>query len=428
MQITTTHPSETETVLIIVPSQEELTKLKQHVLGHFKNRVKVAGFREGKVPLELIEKNVDQAALQSEFLEEAVNNYYSEAVQKEKIRPVDNPEVTISKFVPFTTLEFEAKVPVIGKITLPDYKKIKKAKDSVKVTDEDVNEIIESLKKRMAEKSEVDRPVQDGDEVFIDFRGVDDKGEAVSGAEGKDYPLAVGSKTFIPGFEENIIGLKPGDEKTFTLTFPKDYGVKALANKDVTFSITVMKVNEVVEPIVDEAFVAKVGPFKTVDELKSDIKKQVEHERKHELDRNFESELVKEISDESTVEMPEIMINDQVERMIAELKQNLMYRGQTWQEYLDEEGKDEESFKNDVLAPQARERVKAGLVLSEIAEREGIDITPEEMEIRIQVLKNQYKDAQMQAELEKPENRRDVASRLLTEKTLSKLTAYATTK
>jgi trigger factor len=428
MHVITTKNSDTEVTLTISIEEDKLTTLKDHVLGHFKSRVKVPGFREGKVPLPLIEKHVDPAALQTEFLEEAINNYYGDAIRQEDLRPVDNPEITLKKFVPFTTLEFEAKVTVLGQVKLPDYKKIKKSKKSLEITDKDIDEIMNSLKKRLAEKKDVDRVAKLGDETWIDFKGVDDKGEPVAGAEGKDYPLAIGSNAFIPGFEENLIGLKAGDDKTFTLKFPKDYNVKALANKDVTFTVTVTKVQEVAEPKVDEVFAAKVGPFKSVKELEGDIKKQLTHERQHEIDRDFESELVKEITEKSKVTVPEVMINDQVERMVAEIKQNVTYRGQTWQEYLEQEGKTEEEFRNDVLTPQAVERVKAGLVLAEIAEQEHLEVTPEELEIRVQILKNQYQDQQMQAELDKPENRREIASRLLTEKTLNKLTSYATSK
>jgi len=427
-QVKVTQKSDTEVVLTVSADEATLRPLKEHVLTHFKNRVKVPGFREGKVPPAILEKNIDPATLQSEFLEEAINNLYVEAVRSENIRPVDNPQVTLTKFVPFTTLEFDAAVPVIGKISLPDYTKIKKSKQAVSVTDKDIDEVITSLRTRMAEKKDVDRAAKDGDQVWIDFTGVDDKNEPISGADGKDYPLLLGSKTFIPGFEENLVGTNAGEAKTFTLTFPKDYGVKALADKKVTFTVNITKVQEVIEPKVDDAFAAQVGPFKTVKELKDDIKKQLTHERQHELDRDFESELVKEISDKSKVTIPAVMINDQVERLLRDLQQNLTYRGQTFPEFLEQEGKTEEQYRKDVLVPQAEERVKAGLVLSEIAEREGIEVTPEELEIRVQILKNQYQDQAMQAELEKPENRRDIAARLLTEKTLNKLVHYATNK
>jgi trigger factor len=426
MQVKTTHPSDTQAKLSVTADEPMLRSMKDHVLTHFRSRVKIAGFRPGTAPLNLIEKHIDPAELQTEFLEETISSLYSQAIQQERLRPVDRPEISIIKFVPFTTLEFEASVPVVGEIKLPEYTKIKKSKVPVTVTTDDVKDVLTSLRQRMADKKDVNRAARDGDQVWIDFKGIDDKGEAVNGAEGKDYPLILGSNTFIPGFEPNLAGLSAGEEKTFTLKFPKDYGVKALANRNVTFTVTVTKVQEVVEPKADDEFAAKAGPFKTLKDLKDDIKRQLQHERQHEADRNYESELIKTIADKSKVTIPDVLINDQVERLIADLRQNLMYRGMTWEEYLEAEGKSEEAYRTEVLIPQARERVKASLVLAEIAEQEKLEVTPEELEVRMQILKGQYQDAAMQAELDKPEARQDIAARLLTEKTVAKLVTYAT--
>jgi trigger factor len=425
MQVSRTNTSDTEIKLVITASEPELLTLKQHVLGHFRSKVKLAGFREGKAPLELIEKNVDQAQFQTEFLEEAVQNLYVQALDNENIRPVDRPEVQLKKFVPYSTLEFEVDVAVVGPVKLPDYKKIKKTKEPIKITDKDVDDVISALQKRMAEKKDVERAAKEGDEVWIDFTGVNDKGEPVNGADGKDYPIILGSNTFIPGFEDNVVGMSATEQKTFTLTFPKDYGVKALANKEVTFTVTVTKVQEVIEPKVDDEFAAKAGPFKSVKDLKVDIKKQVESERQYEADRNHEAELIKQITQKSTVALPPVLIDEQIERFVRELKQNVAYRGMTWQEYLQAEGMDEETYLKDVVRPQAEERLKASLVLAEIADKEDLHVTPEELEIRMQVLKSQYTDASMQAELEKPETRQDIAARMLTEKTIAKITEYA---
>jgi trigger factor len=425
MQVSRTNTSETEIKLVITATGAELLTLKQHVLGHFRSRVKVAGFREGKVPLEMVEKNVDQAQFQTEFLEEAVQNLYVQAIDNEKIRPVDRPEVQLKKFVPFTALEFEVDIPVVGEVKLPDYKKMKKAKEAVEITDKDVDDVIAALQKRLAEKKDVERAAKTGDEVWIDFKGVDAKGEAVNGADGKDYPIILGSNTFIPGFEENVEGMSAGEEKTFTLTFPKDYGVKTLASKDVTFTVTVTKVQELTEPKLDDEFAAKAGPFKTVKELKADIRKQVESERQYEADRNHEAELIKQLTQKTKVSVPDVLIQEQIERSVRELKQNVAYRGLTWQEYLEAEGKSEEDYLKDVVRPQAEERLRASLVLAEIAEKEGLVVTPEELEIRMQLLKGQYQDPGMQAELEKPETRRDIAARMLTEKAIAKITEYA---
>lgn len=427
MQVKRTNTSETEIKLTIVVTEQEMADLKQHVLGHFKDRVKIAGFREGKAPLELIEKNVDPSLLQSEFLEDAINQLYGRAIREENLRPVANPEVSITKFVPFTTLEFDANVVVMGEVTLPDYKKVKKTKPEVKITADDVKDVLKTLQSRAAEKKDVDRAVKEGDQAWIDFKGVDSKGKSVDGAEGKDYPLVIGSKSFIPGFEENLIGMKANDEKTFDLTFPVDYHAKALAKKKVTFTVTVSKVQEVIEPKLDDAFAATVGPFTSLQQLKDDIKKQLQIERQNESDRQFEAELVGELAEKTKVALPASMVEEQIDKIEEQEKQSLMYRGQTWEEHLTEEGLTAEQHREQ-KRPEAEKSIRASLMLAEVAEKEKLEFTTEEVQARIDALKKQYNDPQMQAELDKPENQRDIASRILTEKTVAKLVSYATAK
>lgn len=410
----------TQATITITAHEADLSPLKQHVLQHFQSRVKVPGFREGKVPLAMVEKNVEPAQFQSEFLEEAISQMYSQAIQESNLRPFGRPEVELKKFVPYTELEFDVKVVVIGEIKLGDYKKLKITQPDVTVTAEDVKGVIKSLQTRLSEKKDVNRASKDGDQVWIDFTGVDSKGQSVNGADGKDYPLVLGSNTFIPGFEPNLVGLKAGEEKTFDVTFPKDYQVKALASKKVTFTVIVTKVQEVVEPKADDEFAAKAGPFKTIAELKADIKKQLGLERNNQAQREIENNLVKQLSDKSEVEIPEQMVEEQIDRIENEERQNLAYRGQTWEEHLKEEGVTPEEHREQ-KREAASERVKMGLVLSAVAEAEDLTVTPEELEIRMQILKGQYKDQAMQAELEKPENRQDIAARLLTEKTIAKM-------
>lgn len=425
MQIKQTPKSDTELTLSVVATPDELKKLKEHILTHFQDQVKVPGFRAGKVPPALLEKHVSPAALQQEFLEEAINQFYGQAIRAQQIRPVAQPQVSLKKFVPYTTLEFDAELEILGPITLSDYTKIKKVKKPVKITKEDVDEVLKSLQKRAAESKEVERPAAEDDELVIDFSGKDTNGEPVNGAASTDYPLLLGSKSFIPGFEEQLIGLKTGDEKNFTLTFPKDYRPAVLTGKKVTFRVEVKKVNELALPKLDDTFAAKIGPFKTLADLKEDIKKQLTAERQQAADRQFEGELVQEITAKSKVSVPKSLIDEQIKAMLRELKQNLTYRGQTYEEYLTTEDKTDEQYRKAVLAPQAEERVKAGLVLSEIAEKEKLDVRPEELEIRLKVLKGQYQDQQMQAELDKPENQRDIVNRILTEKTLQRLVSYS---
>lgn len=428
MQITRENVNPTTIKLSIVADEDLLAKTKAGSLSRLGRNLKVQGFRPGKAPQHLIEKNLDPALLQSDFLEQAVNDAYVEAIRQEELRPVVQPQINITKFVPFTTLEFTAEVEVVGEIKLPDYKKVKLAKKPVKVTAEDVNKVIENLQTRVAEKADVDRAAKKGDEVLIDFAGTDAKTkEPIQGADGKDYPLQLGSDTFIPGFEDNLIGVKPGKEKTFDLTFPADYGVATLQNRKVTFAVTIKKVQEMKLPKVDDAFAASVGPFKTVADLKADIKKQLESEQTYQNQREFDNELIEKIAEKAKVAIPKLLIDEEIDRLEDEEKRNLAYRGQTWQEHLDEEGVNEEEHR-EKKREAAELRVKAGLVLSEIANEEKIDVTPEELEIRIQLLKGQYSDAAMQAELDKPEARRQILSGMLSEKTMAKLNDYATAK
>lgn len=424
MHVTRTKPSDTEAVLTITASEPDLSPVKQVILKKLAANMKLAGFRAGKVPLHLVEKNLDQKAFQNEFLEEAMSRLYSAALDQENLRPVSNPEVVLKKFVPFTTVEFTAAVPVIGTIKIADYKNIKLPPSKITIDSKQINDVVASLQKRMAERKSVDRTAKKDDEVTIDFKGTDSGGKPVNGAEGTDYPLALGSNTFIPGFEDNVIGMKSGETKSFVITFPKDYGVKALQGKKVTFEVNVKTVQELIEPSADDDFAAKAGPFKTLAELKEDIKKQLLVERGQEADRSYEEELLQKIAAKSTVGVPISLVDEQIERIEREEMQNLVYRGQTWEEHLAAEGLTAEAHKEQ-KRPAAEDRVKVGIILSEIAETEKITVSPEEFEIRLKSMRSQYQDTAAQAELEKPEVQRDILARMMTEKTIEKLVSYA---
>jgi trigger factor len=416
--------SPTNIILTVTADAADLEPIHRHVLGHFKNIVKVPGFREGKAPLEMVEKYANQQRVLDEFMEHAMNELYRRAVDQEQIRPIATPNVQLKKFVPYTELEFEAETEIIGPVKLPNYKAIKLAKKKPQVTPKDVDEVIQSLRARMAERSETDRAARAGDELIIDFEGTGKDGQKVAGADGKDFPLLLGSKTFIPGFEENLIGVKAGQSKKFEVTFPKDYGAAGLQNKKVDFKVQVKKVQELKQPKVDDDFAAKAGPFKTVAELKTDVKRQLTEEKQRQADIDYQNQLMRKIADKTEIEVPKSLVEEENLRLEDQEKQNLSYRGQTWQEHLDAEGINEQEHRQRHY-PEALERVKVGLILSEIAEKEGLQVTPEEVEVRKQLLKGQYQDPQMQAELDKPENLRDIEARLMTEKTLAKLIDFS---
>jgi trigger factor len=426
MQVQNEQIEATKRQLTVTADRPLLDQTKQTVLKQLGREIKVPGFRPGKAPTHLIEKQLDQRQLQAEFLEQAVNQLYAAAVTQEQLRPVAQPQITITKFVPFTALEFTAEVEVIGDIELADYKKVRLAPKPVNVIAKDVDEVLSDLRRRAAARTDVTRAAQNGDEVTIDFEGTDAKtGKLIEGAEGKGHPLLLGSQAFIPGFEDKLVGLKAGAEKTFPLTFPADYAVKALQKRQVKFRIKVAKVQALSEPKLDDAFAASVGPFKTLAELKADIKKQLTAEKQRQAQSAYDDELLTKLIELSTVTVPPALVEAEIDHMEEEEKRNLAYRGQTWQEHLAAEGLTAEAHREQKRTA-AKRRIKAGLILGEVAEGEHITVTPEELEVRVQLLKGQYTDPAMQAELDKPENRGDIRGRLLTEKTLDVLRGYAT--
>ncbi len=410
--------NDTKVKVAISADAGELEKVKDKLVKKLAKDVKVAGFREGKVPIEVAEKNIPADKLQSEFLDEAINTLYIEALRSERIRPISAPKAEVKAFVPYTQLDVELEVEVIGKIKLGNYKKFKAKPETAKIGDKEIKDVIENLRVRLAEKKDVKRAAKNGDEAWIDFKGVDAKGEPVKGADGKDYPLALGSKTFIPGFEDNVVGMKPGEEKTFDTTFPKNYGVKGLQNAKVKFTVTLKSVKEVEKPEVNDEFAAKVGPFKDISQLKEDIKKQLLAEKQQSLDRDYENAIIDEIVADTKIAIPDSLIEEQQQRVLQEVRQNAVQRGMTFEDYLKQRELSEADFIKKEARPEAKKRIMAGLVLSEIGDIEGIAVNDEEIDARIQVLKSQYPDQKMQAQLDNPEARREIASRLRAEKVI----------
>jgi trigger factor len=414
--------------LSVAAEPDELGPLKKAVVEQLGTNVKVSGFRAGKAPAHLIEKQLDSSSLQTEFLDTAINQLFTAAVRQQKLRPVAQPNIAISKFVPFTTLEFTAELSVIGDITLADYKHLKLAPKKAEVTAKDVQAVVDTLRTRAAERKAVTRAAKLGDEVIVDFVGTRVKTkETLEGGSATDHKLVLGSNSFIPGFEEGLVGMKAGDSKDLPLTFPKDYGAADLQGAKVTFAVTVKGVNELVEPKFDDAFAATLGPFKTVAEAKAGIKKDLMVERERENQAEYENDLITQLAEKSDIALPEALVEEEIDRMEEEEKRNLTYRGQTWQEHLEAEGVTAEEHRARQRL-MAEKRVKGGLVLAEVAELEAISVSPEELEVRIMLLKNQYPDPTMQLELDKPENRRDINNRLMTEKTLDKLKQYTSVK
>lgn len=422
MKTTVKKLSDTKVVLTIVVGRDELEAAEQVALKKLSRDVKVSGFRKGHVPLSVVAKNVNPNALQEQTLDNALSKAVADAFMTENIQAIERPEVEVKKFVPGDTLEFTAEATVLPEVKLPDYKKLKSKRADVKVADADAEDIITRMQENFVEKTEVKRAAKNGDEVVIDFVGKKD-GVEFDGGKAENYSLKLGAGQFIPGFEEGVVGHKAGDAFDLELKFPKDYHVGDLAGQPVVFSVTLHTVNETTLPELTDEFAAKCGPFTSMEELRADILREVEEQKKREADEKFKDELVGELADKVKVSLPELLVEDQIRSIEQDMQQNLSYRGIELESYLSTQGfKDKEDWMAKEVRPAAEKRVKAGLVLAELSRELEIDVTHDELSAQIDTLKQYYgKDAKTAKQFDNPDVHRDIANRLITDKTIAKL-------
>ena len=422
MKTTVTHESDTRVKVVVAADHAELAAAEQAALKRLAKTVKVNGFRTGHVPLEIVKKHADLNALAQETLDAALNRAVAEAFLNNNLQVLARPEVEIKKYVPGELLEFTAEADVLPEVKLGDYKKLKAKKAAVNVDKKEIDEVIERIQKGLSEKKEVKRAAKIGDETVIDFVGKKD-GEAFQGGTGKDYPLVLGSNSFIPGFEDALVGLKAGDTKDVKLAFPKDYHAKDLAGQDVVFEVTVKKVNSVKLPALDDKFAAKAGPFTSMEDLRRDIKAEITAQAERRAKDDLKDELVKQLVAKSTVSVPSVLRDDQIRSLEQDLRQNLMYRGRTLEQYFEEKGyADRDAWVKAEASDAADARIKAGLVLAQLSKELKIEATADELAAHINAYKQQYaNNSKMAKHFDKPEAQREVANRLITEKTIDKL-------
>lgn len=422
MKTTIKNISDTKVELTVIIDAGELSIAEQVATVKLTRDVKVSGFRKGKTPVSIAKKNIDPNVLQEQTIENALNNAIATAFVKEKIQVLDRPMVSIRKFVPNEILEFTAEVEILPNIKIGDYKKLKITDEKISVSEKDVDEIIERIRRSLIQKKEVKKVAKIKDEVLIDFVGKKD-GVVFEGGSSKDFNLELGSGQFIPGFEEGIVGHKESDIFDLDLTFPDDYNSDEMKGKKVTFSVTLKKVYELTLPEIDDSLAQKAGPFKTLKELKTDIKTELKKQKERELAEKTKEDLVNQLVEKSHVPMPEILINDQIESIEKDFTNNLMYQGLSLDQYLKSNGfESKQVWIDKEIKLIAEKRVKSGLVLAELSKIEKIEATTEELDNRVEMFKQQYtNNAEALKQFDNPEVRRDIANRLLTEKTVEKL-------
>ena len=422
MKTTVKKLSDTNVCLTITLGADELNAAEQVALTKMARDLKVPGFRKGKVPISVAAKHVNPMALQEQVLDNALSKAVAEAFMNEKLQALERPSVEVKKFVPNQEVEFTAEATVVPPVKLGDYKKLKAKPQAVKVEAKDVDEIIERMQQNFVDKTEVKRAAREGDEAIIDFVGKKD-GVAFDGGSAKDFALKLGGGQFIPGFEEGVVGHKAGETFELDLEFPKDYHAENLAGAKVVFSVTLHKVNELKLPELNDEFAAKCGPFTDIKELKADIKREITAQKEREAKEKLKDELVAELADSSKVALPELLIDDQLRSIEQDLIQNLSYRGLTMDSYLKTQGfKDKADWQKKEAGLAAEKRVKAGLVLAELSKELGVEVGREELDRQISTFKQQYgKDAKLAARFDDPNVHRDIANRMITDKTIDKL-------
>jgi trigger factor len=345
------------------------------------------------------------------------------AFEESKSAPLMIPNVEVVKFVPGETVEYTAKADILPEIKLGDYKKLGVKKEAVKVSEKEVKEILENIQNAYAESKVAKKKAEMNDEVVIDFEGSLD-GEKFEGGAAKDFKLGLGSHQFIPGFEEGIVGHESGDRFDLELTFPKDYHAEKLAGKKTVFNVLLKQVNEKIKPALDDELAKKCGPFKTIDDLKADIKKNLETQNSAKADEKFKDDLVNKLVEKSKVSAPEIMIKDQLNMIKNDIAQNAARQGLSFEDYLKQTAQTEEDWEKSAREI-AEKRVKASLCLQVLARDEKIEAADDLVDAKINELREIYKKSKEALKnLKDPNVRQDIKNRMTIEMTLNKLVEW----
>ncbi len=409
--------SDSRVELTVTLDADDLKTAAKKALEKLAKEVKVEGFRKGKVPTEVAKKFIPENDLNTETIDIAVRTTVIEAFKKEEKNPLVLPSVNVTKYVPGEMAEYTATADIIPEVKLGNYKKLGVKKPEIKVGEKDIEEVLDNLSNSFAEKSVVKRAAKLTDEVIIDFVGKKD-GEAFKGGSAKDYKLVLGSKTFIPGFEDGIIGHESGDKFDLKLTFPKDYGVKDLAGAKTVFEVLVKQVNEVKKAPIDDELAKKCGPFKTIEELKKDIKKNLEIQNQHKLEDKYKDDLINAIVKASTIPAPEILIDDQVRAIKDDMSRNAASQGMTFEDFLKANNETLENWEKEARKI-AESRVKASLALQNIALAEKITVSDDLVAAKLAELRDVYKKSpEALKSLKDPNVKMDIKNRMIIEATI----------
>ena len=376
--------------LTIEVSAEELEKALQGAYNKQKKNISIPGFRKGKVPRQMIEKMYGPEVFYDDAANQLIPEAYGKVYDEEDLEIVSQPKIDIVQIEKGKPFIFTAEVALKPEVTLGEYKGLKVEKISNRVTQKEIDaKLAEEQEKNARTVSVTDRPVQDKDEVVLDFEGFVD-GVAFEGGKGENYPLTIGSGSFIPGFEDQLIGANLEEEKEVRVTFPEEYHAKDLAGKDAVFKCTVHEIKVKELPELDDEFASDVSEFETLDAFKADIKAKIKEQKIAEGKRKQEDKAVEEAVANAQMDIPDAMIDTEVRQMANDFAQRLQQQGLTMDQYFQFTGMTAEKMTEE-LKPQALKRIQTRLVLEAIVKAENIEISDEKLDEEIAKMAEAYK-------------------------------------
>lgn len=377
----------------VLTVEVDAEKVNEGLDAAFKKVVKnvtVPGFRKGKVPRVIFEKRFGVEALYQDALDILLPEAYAKAVEEAGIEPVDVPKIDIEQMEKGKSLIFTARVIVKPEVKLGQYKGLEVEKMDATVTDEDVENELKRLQENYAELVvKEDGKIEKGDTAVIDFEGFVD-GEPFEGGKAENYSLEIGSGVFIPGFEDQLVGMKAGEEKEIEVTFPEEYHAKELAGKPATFKVKVHEVKEKQLPALDDEFAKDVDDeVETLEQLKEKIRARLEETKKNEAEAALRDAVVEKAAENAEIDIPEVMVKNETDRMLREFDQRLQLQGLNLDLYYQFSGQDETALREQ-MKEDAEKRVRVALTLEAIAKAENIEVTEEEVNEELEKMAKTY--------------------------------------
>jgi trigger factor len=389
------------------------------------NKFSIPGFRKGKAPRHIVEKFYGEQALYEDAINIVCPDAYDAAVEENDLHPVSKPEIDIKEIGKGKDLVFTAKVTVKPEVELGQYKEVEVTKAIATVTDEDVEkELAATAEKNSRLITIEDRSIQSGDTAVIDFEGFIDE-KPFEGGKGTDYSLVIGSGTFIPGFEEQLIGVAKDSELDVNVSFPEDYGKAELAGKPALFKVKIKEIKLKELPTLDDEFAKDVSEFETLEDYKADIRKKLVEKAEHKAEHENEDNVIEKIVENATVDIPEVMIEKHIDDLVYDFGMRLRYQGMDLEKYIEIMGMDMKTFREQ-FSKRAAQEVKTQLVIEKIGKDENIEVTQEDLDAEIKKYAENYKQTEEELRKQlKDDDLEYIKSTLVAKKTVDFLVASA---